>query len=156
MKRTNVILLSLAVTVPIAIAVRIKAVSGSEPPGRLVVNGDGSVTDTVTTLIWQQATGPVQAEANAGPACTSLSIGSHTSGWRLPTVKELLSIVDLESPTSPTIDTVAFPGSQAAYYWTGTASPTGGSLVLIYFDTGQIYTGSSAGAYYTRCVHSSP
>jgi hypothetical protein len=156
MKRTNMVLLSLAVAVPIAIAVRIKTVSGSEPPGRLVVNGDGSVTDTVTTLIWQQATGPVVNQANLPAVCPAVSLGSHTSGWRLPTVKELLSIADLESPTAPAIDTVAFPGTQANYYWTSTPSPTAGTYVLIYFDNASIYTAGTGGNYYTRCVHSSP
>ena len=55
MRRKNVILMSLAIVLPLATAIDVKPVKGSEPPGRLVNNGDGTVTDTVTNLVWQQA-----------------------------------------------------------------------------------------------------
>lgn len=41
--------------------------------------------------------------------------------WRLPTIKELESIVDL-GRTSPAIDPVFFPGSVSDYVWSGSAN----------------------------------
>jgi len=39
------------------------------------------------------------------------------SDWRLPTVRELLSIVDYGAPAAPYIDSSAFPGIVATHYW---------------------------------------
>ena len=148
MRRKKTILVSLAIAVPLVAALGMKKVSGSEPPGRLVVNPDGTVTDTVTKLIWQQAsTGG--AEATGLTACAALSLGSRTTGWRLPTIKELISIVDFESATAPLIDTAAFPGTLTVTY--ATSSPTSDAVG---FQDGRIYAGNGGSEF--RCVHSPP
>lgn len=54
------------------------------------------VTDTVTKLIWQdneEAKIVVKNWADANSYCKNLTLGEY-GGWRLPTRKELLSIVD--------------------------------------------------------------
>ncbi len=162
-KRKTTILVSLAVAVPLVAAVGIKKVAGSEPPGRLVVNGDGTVTDTVTKLIWQQATASNVTPAAAVTTCSGLSIGSHTSGWRVPTVKELVSTVDYESATAPMIDTAAFPGTVInggqsnifSFYYSATPVPgQAGSFYFVSFLNGTV--GSYGGGSSVRCVHASP
>src|ERR1700733_12418286 len=119
MRRKNVILASLVIVLPIAAAIDVKTVKGSEPPGRLVEHGDGTVTDTVTHLVWQQADNDVVANQGAAvTTCAALSLGAFTTGWRAPAIKELVSIVDFESATAPLIDTAAFPNTNA-----GTSEP---------------------------------
>ena len=57
-------------------------------------NGDGTVTDEVTGLTWQQTpanTGLSWQEAV--DCCESLELGGYDD-WRIPTLKELFSISD--------------------------------------------------------------
>jgi hypothetical protein len=62
-------------------------------------NEDGTVTDNVTGLMWQQAS-PLSgyAWADAVAYCSTLTLAGH-SDWRLPTLIELYSIVDIGQPT---------------------------------------------------------
>ncbi len=56
-------------------------------------NGDGTVTDNVTGLMWQQDPGTAKKtydEAVAG--ASSCNTGGYTD-WRLPTIKELYSLI---------------------------------------------------------------
>lgn len=57
-------------------------------------NGDGTVSDLVTRLMWQQAHNfERRTEVDAQAACTSLRLAGHRD-WRLPTIKELFSLAD--------------------------------------------------------------
>jgi hypothetical protein len=93
------------------------------------------VQDTLTQLVWQQDGSGTRAGcsgtdnltctwAEAKAFCGALSLGG-LSGWRLPTYKELISIVDfaVASPGS-TINQTAFPNTPAEYFWT--SSPYAG------------------------------
>jgi Protein of unknown function (DUF1566) len=65
---------------------------GATPSYR--VNGDGTVTDRVTGLMWQQGHNATRLgwyEARA--ACSALRLGGHND-WRLPSIRELYSIAD--------------------------------------------------------------
>ena len=55
-------------------------------------NGDGTVTDDVTGLMWQQDPGDKQYWSDAVAGAASFSLGGH-SDWRVPTVKELYSLI---------------------------------------------------------------
>lgn len=68
------------------------------PTSRFVVLDGGLVQDPLTNLVWQQQVG---FDRNCG--------GSFP--FRLPTVKELLSLVDLTVSSGPTIDQTAFPNT---------------------------------------------
>jgi hypothetical protein len=62
-------------------------------------NADGTVSDLVTGLMWQQA----HNEKRLGwyvakRRCEALTLGGH-SDWRLPNVKELFSIADFSGAT---------------------------------------------------------
>lgn len=70
---------------------------------RFIANGDGTVTDQETGLIWLQeaACFPVQSQPEAIVAAATLANGmcgltdgSKAGAWRLPTMKELLSLID--------------------------------------------------------------
>ena len=107
---------------------KIRCVSGApEPAPSYTDNGDGTVTDNVTSLMWEQKT----ADGGSGDKertytwkdslayCEDLIMGSF-SDWRLPNPKELERIVDLEK-SSPAVDTTYFPNTKNGFYWTGTS-----------------------------------
>jgi hypothetical protein len=85
-----------------------------------VDNGDGTVTDKVTDLIWQQATdGQLRDWEGSIQHCEDLVFSGHDD-WKLPSNKELSSTVDLLR-YKPAIDTGYFPDTDyKAYYWTRT------------------------------------
>ncbi len=59
-----------------------------------------TITDNHTHLTWQRAAPPATTPPTLGEAftyCQGLSLGILTSGWRVPSYKELLTLVD-ESP----------------------------------------------------------
>jgi len=83
-------------------------------------NGDGTVTNTDTGLMWQQDTAPSTYNwQEALSYCETLTLASHND-WRLPNVNELQSIVDY-STYSPSINTTFFPNTLLSSYWSSTA-----------------------------------
>ena len=75
-------------------------------------NGDGTVTDTNTALMWQQMpelyNKSTFAQAVAGAATFYLA---GCTDWRLPTIKELYSLIDFRGSSftlTPYIDTTYF------------------------------------------------
>jgi len=57
-------------------------------------NGNGTVTDNNTGLLWEQAHHATRLSFyDAEAVCESLNLGGHT-GWRLPNLKELFSLAD--------------------------------------------------------------
>jgi len=55
-------------------------------------NGDGTVTDNVSGLMWQQDPGGKMTYAAAVAGAATFNLAGHTD-WRLPTVKELYSLI---------------------------------------------------------------
>jgi hypothetical protein len=110
---------------------------GNEPVYR--DNGDGTVTDLNTGLMWQQAVGKKVTFALAAANAATLDLAGHTD-WRLPTIKELYSLIlfsgtDPSGPASlaaaaPFIDSGVFGFTYGdpragermidAQYWSGT------------------------------------
>lgn len=90
-------------------------------------NGDGTVTDLNTCLVWQQ--GDSQNVTNylwqeAVDYCESLDLAGQTD-WRLPSQTELRSLVNYSGEILPkTIDVTYFPGCRAARYWSSTEVAT--------------------------------
>jgi hypothetical protein len=98
-----------------------------------VNNGDGTITDTATALMWQQADDGIARDWKTALAyAENLNLAKY-SDWRLPNAKELQSIVDYtRSPSftnSPAIDPVFSTtgikdpngvAGQYPYFWTST------------------------------------
>jgi len=77
-------------------------------------NDDGTVTDLNTGLTWQQDPGNKVTWEVAVAGADALDLGGHAD-WRLPTIKELYSLIDFRGVTSrsaatsvPYIDTDYF------------------------------------------------
>jgi hypothetical protein len=126
---------------------RAKAASRCVPNKRFVVLSGGLVSDTLTKLVWQQqVSSTTMTWAVAQTYCPS--------GFRLPTVKELISIVDLTvASPGPTIDQTAFPGTPAGVFWT--SSPCAGSpgyAWYVFFYNGDSINGDVGNNYRVRCV----
>jgi hypothetical protein len=80
---------------------------------------DGLVTDRMTGLMWQRGlSGSTYTHAAATAYCKNLKTGAYAD-WRLPTVIELVSLVDFTT-MSPAIDSLAFPGTSSGLFWTAT------------------------------------
>jgi Protein of unknown function (DUF1566) len=80
------------------------------------INGDGSVTDTITGLMWQQTDGGEMTVENAAIYCNGLSLAGHTD-WRLPTAHEAFSILNHQY-NNPALDITVFTSTVAEYWWT--------------------------------------
>ncbi len=117
------------------------------PTSRFMVSG-GLVTDTLTTLVWQQQGSTSEMTwADAQAYCSA-------AGFRLPTLKELESLVDLTVASAPTINQAAFPNTAVDAYWT--SSPFAGSsgfAWLVSFE--YAYSGNAAVGDHSmaRCVY---
>ncbi len=102
---------------------------------RFLDNGDGTVTDNLTGLIWlQDISDPCFSDKPWAGAITScndltsgtcgLTDGSQAGDWRLPNVKELLSLVDY-SQTSPALPIGhPFVGIDPGQFWSSTTRAT--------------------------------
>jgi len=124
--------------------------------GNFVANGDGTVTDTDTGLMWQQATAPgAYTWQQALSYCENLTLAGYPD-WRLPSVNELQSIVDY-SRYDPAINTDYFSNTAVlSDYWSSTTYagyPYDAWVVGFYY--GGIYYGLKSGTdVYVRAVRS--
>jgi hypothetical protein len=120
-----------------------------KPTSRFVVLSGGMVRDTLTKLVWQQQSSAATMNwADAKTYCAS-------SGLRLPTVKELESLVDLTiANPGPTIDKTAFPGTPAEAFWTSSpyVGSTGGAWIVYFGGRGNSDAGDVGYPNRVRCV----
>jgi hypothetical protein len=128
------------------------AVRGGPAYGELIDNGDGTVSDTSTGLMWQQATAPVTYTwQDALSYCENLTLAGK-SDWRLPTIKELDSIVDL-TQYNPAINITFFPNAVAHLYWSSTAYAVDArSAWRMYLYSGAISAWYKSSSYYVRAI----
>jgi hypothetical protein len=89
-------------------------------------NGDGTITDEATGLMWMQDDAGVALEWDDALAYAENAEYAGYDDWRLPDVKELQSIVDY-SGTYPAIDDsyfnlTALEENEFYYYWTNTSA----------------------------------
>jgi formylglycine-generating enzyme required for sulfatase activity len=78
-------------------------------------NGNGTVTDNNTNLIWQKTDGGEMTYEKAIQYCDTLTLGGYTD-WRLPTGIELFSINYFEA-NNPAMNTTFFTKTLAEYWW---------------------------------------
>jgi hypothetical protein len=96
----------------------LRCVRGDSPAGGYrVQNGGATVFDPKTGLEWQRAVPPPMFWNAALAYCNELDLAGGC--WRLPNVKELLTIVE-NTARVPPVDADAFPDTPAAQFWTST------------------------------------
>lgn len=84
--------------------------------------GNGIVRDNVTGLEWQQDTHGTYTWQQAIDYCDNLMYAGYDD-WRLPTIKELSTLVDSSIPIpGPTINTDYFLNTQPSFYWSSTTN----------------------------------
>jgi hypothetical protein len=81
-----------------------------------VWTGTAAGLTTPKTMVWSDSEGTPSAIGS----CEALDYAGHTD-WRLPNIKELMSIVDYEI-YSPAINGTYFPNCQSNGYWSGTTT----------------------------------
>jgi hypothetical protein len=128
------------------------SVCANPPIGRYNVGAE-TVIDTKTKLVWQR-TVPLATYSwqEAKGYCAALGGSLGGTGWRVPTVKELQTIVD-DSRADPAIDVAAFPDTPSIAFWS--SSPLLGSPSYawnVYFYTGGTYTFYVESPFAVRCV----
>lgn len=115
-------------------------------------NGNGTVTDNVTTLMWQQSAdsngdGTINSsdkmnQSSAESYCSELSLGGY-SDWQLPDIKQLYSLVAF-SGTDPSGDeSGAIPFLDATVFGFGYGDTSAGErLIDAQWATTTLYAGT--------------
>ncbi len=112
-----------------------------------------SVGDLATGLTWQRASPPGTFTFQAALAyCSHLNLDGH-KGWRLPSMPELVSLVD-ERTSEPAIDGNAFPGTPPQSFWTSSRFGNQSAEAWhVGFDYGSALYGLLKSTFHVRCVH---
>lgn len=115
------------------------AINATTPSSDFIVHNNGTVTHLKTGLMWKVCSEGQQAWHNKYYSDCAGNAGSYTwpqalqiprtlnssggyagyTDWRLPNIKELESIVELQC-TQPTINSVIFPRTANDFYWSST------------------------------------
>ena len=88
---------------------------------RFTDNQDGTIFDSHTNLLWLKDANHFKTSMlwkEAVDACKTLEISG--GGWRLPEVKELLSLVDYSRYNPALPQGHPFSNVQSSYYWSAT------------------------------------
>lgn len=101
----------------------------SQNPPFFIQNGNGTATDTVTGLMWQQTDGGEMTFENAAIYCENLSLGGHDD-WRLPTAQEAFSILN-QGKSNPALDGTIFTNTGAEYWWTSEHDATNANKIWV-------------------------
>lgn len=142
-------------------------------------NGDGTITDTITGLMWDKCSiGQTWDNASPPGTCTGTAgsfdwtsalvqatvvngaVGGYRghTDWRLPNVNELESLVKLNA-INPAIDETAFPatptGWDPSYYWSSTSLTTfpDAAWIVVFFH-GATFPYYKTNTYRVRLVRS--
>jgi len=118
---------------------------------RFIDNGDGTISDTKTGLLWQKSDDEVRRTWHvAKEYAETLTLAEH-SDWRLPTIEELIGIIDYKcyDPACASIFTC-----RSSHYWSGsTCAGYTYYAWAVHFYVGYVYAyDKTFNDFYVRCV----
>lgn len=118
---------------------RLPVIASNTPTYAFRANADGTVTDTRTQLVWKVCAEGMLWNKDTN-TCTGVANGmswlealahvkalneaggfAESSHWRLPNVKELMSIMDKQC-LNPNINQEVFPNTAQGFYWSASHS----------------------------------
>lgn len=128
------------------------------PAGHYVVSGSGAgmtVYDTKSKLTWTRAS-RLATWAEAKTTCANLGATAGGTGWRLPTYKELLTLLDLSQTSAmgggDRIDSV-FPNLGMVGHWSATPDAADATRAWnVNFFYGDTYTYGITNQNAFKCV----
>lgn len=147
---------------------RPESIPATAPASRFTDNGDGTVTDKATGLMWKQcAEGLSGADCGTGsPARFSWkgalkraqdvnSVGfAGYFDWRVPNINELVSIVE-EQCYEPAINLSLFPETPLSYFWSSSPKANVGNYAwFVNFNNGYDFWYGKNILNYVRLVRS--
>jgi hypothetical protein len=119
--------------------------SGEAQAQRFVDNGNGTVTDTVTGLMWTKNANPFGTRLTwdiAMARCGSFSI-SGIGGWRLPSKDELVALYHATQGEHP------FTMAMSTFHWSSTVRADYTEHAwFVFTGGGQVAAGPKTGAGY--------
>jgi len=135
------------------------------PNPRFTDNGDQTVTDNLTGLMWTKDANLFGTQANWLGAiwlCETLELGANGcntyTDWRLPNSNELASLVDKEyyNPAVPNTAGTGqwsegdpFTGVQSYGYWSSTTLAANTSYAwIVYVNNGFVFDNDKSSSYY--------
>jgi hypothetical protein len=149
--------------------------TGCPNEGRFTDNGDGTVTDSCTGLMWQKVTADIDGNGSisnedrinwqgALKYCDRLELAGHDD-WRLPNVRELQSLIDYgraDLVIDPVFGMFGASGTVSTGYWSSSSSITNpGFAWIVDFEFGYVgdagvLVGDGGGGSYVRAVRNAP
>jgi len=134
-----------------------------ESPTNYTDNNNGTITDNYTGLIWKKCpqgmsgndckvgTPSLREWSKSRVECENLNFAGK-SGWRLPTLKELQSIVDTGS-FDTSINKKFFIGTDDPYWTLTSPAEHLASKFTVIFSDGSVYYKDSNNFSASRCVY---
>ena len=119
-------------------------------------NGDGTIMDNNTGLIWQQVGPALPMTWETGLAYADSLLLAGYDDWRMPNIKELRSIND-DLLFNPSVDTTYFTGATADLYWSSTSEANDSARAwTVDFDYGLVSYNDKVNSNYVRVVRNIP
>lgn len=134
------------------------------PSPRFTDNTNGTVTDSLTGLIWLKNANCISLQWSVAlkdigslvNGRCGLTDGSAAGQWRLPNVKELESLLDAgQVNMAAWLNTQGFSGVQAGHYWSSTTyAPATNSAWYVNMSDGHVSWSHKPNEYYVWPVRS--
>lgn len=147
--------------------------AASLPSARFQDNGDGTVSDVQSKLMWMRCSGGQQrldshcvgaaevygfADAQQHADKVNRDGSAFFNDWRVPSLRELATITD-RGCNNPRTNLSIFPGTPAAPYWSSTSRPgeaAGERVLALSFGAEGVMLARKDERFHVRLVRTGP